>query len=63
MATFAAADATIDDLSRLNEIAFEAAIQTSIYPISATNLSTLGGADRVALDVLYSEPSTRAVYE
>lgn len=63
MATFADAGATIDDLSRLSEVALGAATQTSIYPISATNLHALGGADRVALDVLYSEPATRLIYE
>jgi hypothetical protein len=63
MATFAAAGATIDDLDKLNVTAREAATQTSIYPISATNLRSLGGADHVALDFLYSATSTRPIYE
>ncbi|MCC2313478.1 YobI family P-loop NTPase [Cellulomonas xiejunii] len=63
MATFAAAGAAIDDLSKLNETAREAATQTTLYPISATNLRALGGADHVALDFLHSEPSTRPIYE
>ncbi len=62
MATFAAAGATIEDLNRLDETAREAATQTSIYPISSTNLRGLGGANRVALDFLRSGTSTWPIY-
>ena len=63
MATFAAAGATIDDLGRLNEVALAAATQTTIYPISAANLRALGGANRVALDVLRARTPTQPIYE
>ena len=63
MATFAAAGATVDDLARLNGTALAAAVQTTIYPISAANLRALGGAGRVALDILRSGTSTQPIYE
>lgn len=57
------AGGTIRDLSKLRPIALAAAAKASVYPVTATNLQALGGADRVTLDVLRAEPSTRPVYD
>lgn len=63
MTVFAAAGATIDDLGVLNKHAVKAASQTTIYPITATNLQALGGASLVALDTLQAKAPTQPVYE
>lgn len=62
MATLAAAEATVLDLTPLNEDALAAATQLSIYPVTPANLVALGGAEEVALDVLRRKPEPRPVY-
>lgn len=62
MTTIAAAGGVIRDLTELDSTALAAATQASVYPITAINLRALGGADRVALDVLRPQPTTRPIY-
>ena len=63
MEIMAAANGTIHDLTKLEPIAMAAVAQVSVYPVTATNLRALGGANRVALDVLRPQPTTRPIYD
>lgn len=63
MATVAAAGGTVGDLTKLEPRALAAATQISIYPMTATNLRALGGAEKVALDVTRSQVATRPIYD
>lgn len=63
MAVFAQADATIFDLTPLNDTAINAATALSIYPVTAPNLRAIGGADDVPLDALRSRAEGQQIYE
>lgn len=63
MGTVAAAGGIIGDLTRLRPRALAAITQLSIYPMTATNLRALGGAEKVALDVTRSQVTTRPIYD
>ncbi len=63
MGIVAAAAGTIYDLTKLQPMARAAATQASIYPVTSTNLGALGGAGRVALDILRAETETKAVHD
>jgi hypothetical protein len=63
IAAIGRAGGTIHDLTKLKPTALIAAAQASVYPVTATNLQALGGTDRVALDALNAEPTTRPIYD
>lgn len=53
--------ASVADLSVLDDIARDAAVAISVYPVTRTNLETLGGLEDIALDALRN--SIHAAYQ